>query len=281
MRTLSRALLAALLGAAAGSAAAPAQELVIEGVGDVPRPAGEELLGAAAEPGDRGPEELFVAAGRAYEQGDYAAAAALYERLVGSGFDNGHLYYNLGNARLRNGELGRAIAAYREARRRLPRDREITANLEFARKSTKDALQPPEPSPVLATLFFWHYELSPREIGIAALVLNLLFWCALTLRLFRRGSEPLKWLTLALLAPLLAAAGSLAAHELLPDRVAVVVPQEADARTAPDPEAVVRFQLHAGTEVRLEERADGWVRIALPDGQEGWMEAGQVVAVTG
>lgn len=229
---------------------------------------------------DLDPGTLFVNANSAYEEGDYAAAAALYARLIEAGFDTGHLHYDLGNAYLRNGELGRAIASYRRAAVRRPRDRDVAANLLFARKSTKDALAPPQPSEVSSTLFFWHYGLSRAELATLVLVLNLLFWASLGLRLARRRSEILRWVSLALLVPLLLTAASLAARTFLPQRVAVIVPQEVSAHTGPELETVVRFKLHAGTEVRIADRRDGWLRVQLPDRQQGWISAAEVEIVT-
>jgi SH3-like domain-containing protein len=37
-------------------------------------------------------------------------------------------------------------------------------------------------------------------------------------------------------------------------------------------DAVVRFVLHGGSEVRVEVESDDWLRVALPDGQQGWLE---------
>lgn len=237
---------------------------------------------AAGEPTVTEPEgtpaELFVNANAAYEAGNYARAVGLYRALLGQGFDNGRLHYNLGNAYLRNGELGRAVAAYRESLADRPRNQDVAANLAFARRSTRDALAPPRPSPVASTLFFWHYNLSRRELAWAALAVNLLFWGVLALRLLRR-SEALGWLAAVLLLVLAATAGSLLAHHLWPQRVAVVLPQEIDAVSGPGADAVVRFKLHAGTEVEVQSEREGWVRIALPDGQQGWVEAELVEVV--
>jgi len=219
------------------------------------------------------PSEALFEANAAYEGGDYATAIALYRGLAAAGWEeSGHLHYNLGNAYLRNGELGRAIASYRRARRLLPREEDVRANLAFARKSSKDAIAPPEPSAVERTLFFWHYAWSARELALAAWVLNLLFWCGLALRLRWRRSESLRWVLWLLLVPLVAAAGSTLTHRAVGADVAVVVPQEVEALTAPDSGSVVRFRLHAGTELRVGGRRQGWVRVVLPDGQQGWVE---------
>ena len=218
------------------------------------------------------PGEAFVNANAAYEAGDYELAIGLLRRLAESGFDSGHLHFNLGNAYLRNGELGHAVASYRRAAIRLPRNEDVRANLAFSRKSTKDALSPPEPSAFLSTLFFWHYGLSLSELQMVVLSLNLLFWGVWAIRLFHQDSEVLRWIFILLLVLLVATAGSLFVHNFFPLQVAVVVPQEIEARTAPDPDSVVRFKLHAGTEVKVKDRRTGWLRIVLPDGQQGWVE---------
>lgn len=227
------------------------------------------------------PARLFVLANDAYQAGEYDRAAELYRRILERGIDTGHLHYNLGNAYLRGGELGRAIAAYRRSQLRLPRDEDVRANLEFARRTTRDALEPPSPSPVVSTLFFWHYGLSLGELATATVVGNLLLWGLLAARLLGRGREALRWLTIAVLVPLLAVGGSLALRLAQPRRVAVVLPQEVAAQSGPGADAVVRFKLHAGTEVRVRDQRDGWLRISLPDGQQGWIEARWAEVVEG
>jgi hypothetical protein len=256
-------LLLALSGLAVAQDLEEAQPLVSEG-----EPLEVEPEEEVFEPG-----EVFVTANTAYEGGDYARAVELYESLLAHGFENGHLHFNLGNAYLRNGDLGRAIAAYRRAQVFLPRDQDVRANLDFARKSAKDALRPPAPDPVFSTLIFWHYGLSRTELAVAVVVVNLLLWTVLILRLFRRESEVLRWVFMALVLLVLATVGSLGVHYLWPREVAVIIPQEIEVRSGTNVRDVVLFKLHAGTEVRLVDRLEGSIRIALPEeGQGGWIE---------
>jgi hypothetical protein len=225
--------------------------------------------------------EVLVNANTAYEAGDYARAAALYESLVERGIVNGFLYYNLGNAYLRGGELGRAIAAYRACRQLLPRDRDVVANLEFARRSARDAIEAPAPGAMARTLFFWHYGLSRGELLRATVLLEALFFALLAVRQVRRHSELLRWASILVLVLLLACGGSLLTHLLEPRAVVVVVPQEVDVHSAVDTESVVRFKLHAGTEVEVVEERPDWVRIELPDGEQGWIERRYAEVVEG
>jgi tetratricopeptide (TPR) repeat protein len=229
--------------------------------------------------GDIDPAETFVSANAAYESGDYSRAASGFQQLLAAGHDSADLHFNLGNTYLRLGELGQAIASYRRAETRAPRDEDIAANLAFARGSTTDALEPPRPPVVLSTLFFWHYGLSRGELAMAVLVLNLLFWGLLAARLLRPASELLRWVQVAILVLLLALAASLAVRWFSPHRSAVITSLEVEARSGTGVADVVRFKLHTGTEVRLLERRPDWLRIALPDGNQGWIPADQAEVV--
>lgn len=229
---------------------------------------------------DRTAPELFLQANQAYEQGSYPQAIDLYRTLVDRGYEDGRLLYNLGNAYLRDGQLGQAVASYRRSLARRPRDQDVQANLEFARRSTRDALAPPTPSPWISTLFFWHFRMSRSELAWTVLILNLVLWTLLALgRLRRRRTELLPWLLGGVLLCLVGSGGSLLVHELWPQRVAVVLPPEIDARSGPGADAVVRYKLHAGTEVAVEDITQGWVRIEGPERQQAWVEDDQVAVI--
>ena len=87
-------------------------------------------------------EAFFDEGNRRYQQGDYAGAIELYERILESGLESGELHYNLGNAWFRLGALGPAILHYERARRIMPRDGDLEANLELARALTVDQVTP-------------------------------------------------------------------------------------------------------------------------------------------
>ncbi len=233
---------------------------------------GAVIAEPAAEGAPLAPEpgELWVNGNTAYEAGDFGRAVALYREMRKTGIDNGHLHYNLGNAYLRAGELGRSIASYRRALKLLPRDEDAMANLTFARRSARDEIAPPEASVLLRTALFWHYSLAPDEIFRSAVLVGLGFWIVLAVRLWRPASEVLRWSAGCLLTVGLALGGSLAAHAVFVVPIAVVVPQEIDLHAAAGDDSVVRFRLHAGTEVRVIEQRPEWIRIELPDGQRGW-----------
>lgn len=229
-----------------------------------------ETLPVDGAPAVPEPAELWVNGNAAYEAGDFERAVALYRAMREMGVDNGHLHYNLGNAYLRAGELGRSIASYRRALKLLPRDEDAAANLAFARRSARDEIAAPAPPALLRTVLFWHHGLAPVEALRSAALVGLGFWIVLALRLYRPASEVLRWSAVCLLAVGLALGGSLVAHAAFGSPIAVVLPPEIDLHAAAGEGSVVRFRLHAGTEVRVIERRPEWIRIELPDGQRGW-----------
>ena len=89
------------------------------------------------------PRALFAEANTAYESGDYEMAIATYLDVVDMGVVDEDLYYNLGNAFYKTGQLGPAILYYERARRLAPRNDDINQNL-----STWSAVVPTSWPPV-------------------------------------------------------------------------------------------------------------------------------------
>lgn len=78
-----------------------------------------------------------------YAKNKFQAAADTYESLIQKGFNNGYLYYNLGNTYVRMGKFGPAILNYVRAQKLIPRDENLQANLSFAIQQTSDKLPIP------------------------------------------------------------------------------------------------------------------------------------------
>jgi tetratricopeptide (TPR) repeat protein len=256
--------------------------LIAEPAGGTEQPAAEGPPPAAEVPSpaaSEDPAELLAFANRAYDEGRHGEARDLYQRLLALGYGAAPVHYNLGNAHLRAGDQGRAIASYLRAQSLAPRDQDVNANLAFARGTTTDDLEPPATPALLRTLFFWHFGLSRAELVRALVVVDVLFFAALAAWFFRRRSEGLRWIAGALLLLLVVLAASTALRLLRPQRVAVVVAPEVEAFTGTSADSSVRFRLHAGTETRALEQREGWVRVRLPSGEQGWVAQEQVEVV--
>lgn len=74
-------------------------------------------------------------ANQMFKSGDFAGAAAAYEKLLADDGSRAAVYYNLGNSYQSLKQCGPAILAYERARLLTPRDPDLLANLTLARKA--------------------------------------------------------------------------------------------------------------------------------------------------
>lgn len=78
-------------------------------------------------------ESIWEAAAASYDSGSYASAVESYNKLLERGFVSPDLYYNLGNAYFKNGNLGASIWAYRRALKIDPGMEQAKINLQYVR----------------------------------------------------------------------------------------------------------------------------------------------------
>ena len=93
-------------------------------------------------------EQSFVAA---KSEDEFLAVAGQYQQILDSGFRSGAVLYNQGNAFLKAGQPGRAIAAYRQAKRFRPGDPLLDSNLRTALSQTGVEDRPS----IVDRLLFW------------------------------------------------------------------------------------------------------------------------------
>ena len=224
----------------------------------------------------------FDQANRLYEEGQFTNAAAAYQKVISGGHGSATLYFNLGNAWFKAGQLGRAIAAYRHAERLAPRDPYVRFNLQFARKKVTGS----------DTV---NQQVWDRFISALALnewsVLALAGWWAwfalLSLREFRpafrrtlRGYTA----TVGAIALGLCACLGAALFEQTGPRAAVVVVPNAVVRRGPLEESQVSCQLRDGSEVSVLDQKkvsaqESWLQVRDDAGRVGWVKRDQVVVV--
>ena len=203
---------------------------------------------------------------------DYLRSAALYQEILDRGVVSGALLYNQGNALMRAGQRGRAIACYRQALAYRPRDPQLRANLQLA-LGPGVAIQPPRM--LLDYVFFWQDWISyPGKVqataGLAsvAFALGILALFVPPRRLFRRTG----WGVLALTVIL---AGSTVYDWYRFERIehGVVIQTEVVARkgNAESYDPAFTEPLKEGTEFQVLERRGTWVQIELAGGIAGWV----------
>ena len=223
-------------------------------------------------------EELYFEANRAYKEDRYQEAIDGYLELIGHGYVNGHVYYNLANAYFRSGQLGRAILNYKRAHLLIPRDADLNFNLRYALDQIQDAISADQN--FLKQAFFWLDEITFRELMWSFAVLNILFWGILVLRFFVRP-EWTYYVFIVLLIFWLVGGASLGVkwHQLRTDLRAVILTGEVDVLAGPDSNDTVLFKLHEGTTIYRERIEDDWSLIRLSENKRGWVKSSTIETI--
>ncbi len=232
------------------------------------------LAAALALPAAAAP---YADAKAAYDAGDYDRAAVAFEALVAADPGDPALHYDLGNALLKSGKLGRASASYQRAFDLDPRDGDGRHNLDFVLKRSGEELAPPGiPAPAFAAFT----ALSARELAglhwLAAWAAMILAGLSLLGSAQRR--EALRdWLLGAAAAWALFGLWWAGLRAVLPAGRAVIVAGRAELRNGPGEKFTVGYTAPEGRRVRVLSESGEWLEVGLlKEGVKGWILAASV-----
>ena len=220
-------------------------------------------------------QEDFFEANRAYKNDQFQGAIDGYLKLIENGFKNGHIYYNLGNAYFRIGDLGRAILFFERARLLIPRDDDLIFNLSHARNQAVDMISDFQTFPLHE--FLGLDSLNLYEAFFAFTILNSFFFFILGTRLYKK-TEWSYYLSvfLVLFIGIGGCALALKWYGCTFDNRAVVLSDEVEVRAGPDPGDTALFKIHEGTVLHHERSEGDWVLLHLSKDKRGWAESKQL-----
>lgn len=218
------------------------------------------------------------AADSAYTARRYAEAAQLY-RAIPDAESTADIQYNLGNAEYRQKHVAAAILAYLRALRLEPAHEDARRNLLIARAHIEDRFSTPSTS----ALVTWatdaiHAHSVATWVRWSLLFLILAFGAA-ALYLFARPLWMRKtgfFVALILLGFFLVttAFAVVQRHAFNNNTDAVITAPSAQLYNSPSSTSRKQSVIHEGTTVTiLDEAADGWILVRLPDATQGWMKS--------
>ncbi len=228
--------------------------------------------------------ELYSSGNQAYRDGEFTAAIDHYLESIGSGACDSRLYYNLGNAYFRDGQIGKAILSLERARFLAPRDRDVLNNLEFIRKTRVDVILDSEDRRPVADV----YENTPiglfykllgkftfAELVWASAIFTIFGTVALFLVFALKGRIVRFFKVLALIlwifAGLIMIPYSLKRTSAWETKKAIILSERAELRSEPTNSSQLKYTLKEGMEVAVEETRGDFSRVMLRNGEDGWL----------
>lgn len=224
----------------------------------------------------RAQETELKEAETAYTKEDYSKAIELYEGILKNHGESAAVYYNLGNAYYKAGQIAPAILNYERCLLLNPGDGDARFNLQMARQKTVDKIEP------IGEFFLAKWFRAVEDLGSAdawamwGIICFLLLILCLALFFFSRIVALKKvsfyaGLALLLLVVLANIFGCHQKEEMLSRAHAIVFAPTVTVKSSPDTSGTDLFVLHEGTNVTVKSTLGEWSEIVLEDGNVGWM----------
>jgi len=222
------------------------------------------------------PELLMQTANNAYNEGLYDSAINVYHQIEKDNIESAGLFYNLGNAYFKNGDIASAILYYEKAKKLDPNNEDIHYNLNVANSMIVDKI---EKVPELFFERWWNYFYNMFKpdtwtlLSLASWFVLVLFAGIFILTKRRRLRKLAFYLGLLFLFTSVATFG-LASQKYYYGKEhneAIIFTPTVTVKSSPTMNAVDLFVVHEGTKIQILDELQDWVKIRIADGSVGWL----------
>ena len=224
---------------------------------------------------------LFEEGNKAYNQGAYSEAIALYEQTITMGQHSAELYFNLGNAYYRLNRVAESIYYFEKAKKLDPDNENIKINSLYAQNMTIDAIEPLPESQLNEIRNQLFTRMSLQSWSLFSVVMIWIFaflflaYLFLTLPQLKRIFFFLSLLSLFLFLGSFTIAFQLD-QEKKNTEYGILFSQQGDVWSEPNQRGEIQFTLHEGTKMQLLDVLDEWQKIRIANGSEGWIKNAEI-----
>lgn len=222
---------------------------------------------------------LFEQGNAQYAKGKYKDAINTYQKILSWGYQSETVYFNLGNAYYKTDEIASALLYYEKARKLAPGDDDINFNIQLTNLKTTDKI---DEAPQFFILKWWDSFIlmfSVKALSTMAILLLIAGFGTLTYYLFAQSSSLKKisfYTALALI--FLGLTNTFMANRQVnyfaSHQEAIIFGGTVNVHSEPTPTSKNLFVIHEGTKVDVTTNNNGWLKVKLPNGNEGWIQGG-------
>jgi len=221
-------------------------------------------------------QEYLADGNSAYNEGNYTNAIDQYNLVLSMEMHSAALYFNLGNAHYKLGNVAESIFYFEKAKQLAPQDKEIENNSLFAKNMTLDSIEI-LPKTQLKTLS--DKVLSIFTLDQWALFSIILLWLSIFFFVFYRINKKIELkrilfvlgvLFLLLFSVTIGLTETKNSQEKI--KYGIIFSEEIQIWGEPNERADILFLLHQGTSVEVIDELEGWSKIRLANGSEGWIK---------
>jgi tetratricopeptide (TPR) repeat protein len=228
--------------------------------------------------------QLWEKANAYFTTEKYEKAISLYEQILQSGEESAKLYFNLGNAYYKAGDVNSAILNYERAKILAPNDENIDFNLSIANQFVVTKIEE-LPKPFFLrwknSIINKHTADTWSAISIGSFIL---FLVLLGLFVFsRRAGIKRAAFWIGILTIVFSGfTFSFANHQkkIIKNRNhAIVFCPRVTVKSSPTKTGTDLFLIYEGLKVEITDSLNTWTEIKLADGNEGWLPDSCIVKI--
>ncbi len=225
--------------------------------------------------------DLFEKANAYYAKAQYKEALAAYQQIINGGDQSAAIYFNMGNACYKLDSIPAALLYFEKAHKLAPGDDDINFNIQYTNLKTTDKIEEVPEFFLARWLRAFVMELSVNVLSIWSVVLFLSGSALLILYFFAtaivvKKSSFYAGITLFFLGILTIFIANRQVSYFDDHRQAIIFSSSVTVKSGPVERAGTLFVIHDGTKVNIVGDSNGWIRIRLANGNEGWVKASDV-----
>jgi len=231
--------------------------------------------------GDNPANLLLKKGNEQYAKAKYTDAIQSYQKILNDGYSSATVYFNLGNAYYKSGDMPSALLYYEKAHRLAPGDDDVNFNIQLADLKITDKI---EPTPEFFITKWWHgfiLFLSANTLSILSVLLFIAGFLTLVFYLFTNSlsfkkSSFYTGIVLLICGIVTIFISNRQVHYFNSHHQAIVFSSSVTVKSAPGEAAKALFVVHEGTKVDILQSNESWVEVELPNGNAGWIAAADV-----
>jgi len=220
---------------------------------------------------------LLIRGNNYYAKGQFKEALSSYKLILADDYESPVVYFNMGDASFKLGEIPAALLYFERARKLSPNDENIQFNIRLANSKIKDKVTQ---VPRFFLSEWWDalvFVVSANAWAVWTVILVFIA-SGLLIVYFLAKERVIKKtafyvaISLFLLGALTIVFSASQREYLKNNQEAIVFSNMVTIKGEAGDQGKALFVIHAGTKVKLEARSKAWVKIVLGNGNGGWMK---------
>lgn len=221
-------------------------------------------------------DKVYELAIENYENANYDIAITYFEELEAKGLNSEELFYNMGNAEFKLGNIGKSILYFEKVLKLNPKHKYASENLQFVSLQKTDKIE--EQPGSLKDRIWKNNAFRFTANGWTRFFLMFIWLFCLSILLMWIGKKP--WmkrlgfvLVVALFVPLIISSlFSIGRHHFDKKHGHLIVLQEkTPVMNRAQQNSKTKFHLNEGLKVEVVKKEAEWYLVKIGDGREGWL----------